>query len=112
MGCQIQEITAMKTTFFLLCVLCATAGFGQSSATTPFLQSTTQPTVHPMHASSEPMGQEQNLLGSGAITMAQGEMPLWEVPMPAPHIVPLGDSARMLKKEHATAKKAEKVWTN
>jgi len=28
------------------------------------------------------------------------------------HVVPLGDSARMLRKEHAGAKKADIVWNN
>jgi len=34
-----------------------------------------------------------------------------EVATPA-YVVPLGDSARMLKKEHMYAKKAEIVWNN
>jgi hypothetical protein len=102
-------MAAMKMALFLFCVLCTTAALGQYS---PVLASTTQPAVHPMHAAQQPMGMEQSLLGSGAITTAQGEMPLSEVPMPEPHIVPLGDVARMLKQEHASAKKAEKTWTN
>jgi len=42
---------------------------------------------------------------------AHGVRPLWEVATPA-YVVPLGDSARMLKKEHLDAKKAVVVWTN
>ena len=42
---------------------------------------------------------------------AHGVRPLWEVATPA-YVVPLGDSARMLKKEHMSAKKAEIVWNN
>ena len=37
---------------------------------------------------------------------AHGVRPLWEVAKPA-YVAPLGDSARMLRQEHMSAKKAE-----
>lgn len=103
----------MKASLFLLFFLCATAAFGQSVS---FLNAEPQPLVlpsHAQHASRQPMGLEQNLLGDGAngYTYAQGERPLWDV-VPASNAVPLGDVARAFKKEHATAKKADIVWTN
>jgi hypothetical protein len=56
-------------------------------------------------------GTEQNLLITSAYTYARGVRPLWEF-APASMEVPLGDMARLLKKEHASAKKSETVWVN
>jgi hypothetical protein len=59
------------------------------------------------------MAREQSLLGgSDTVTIAQGERPLWEVAPPDPHTIPLGDTARLLKKEHETVKKAQFVFEN
>jgi mRNA degradation ribonuclease J1/J2 len=105
----------MKTTLVVLCFFCATAAFGQaaSSGTTAL---SSEPVViqfngHPAHASYQTMGQEQNLLHQSGNVQAHGVRPLWEVAIPS-HVVPLGDSARMLRKEHAGAKKADIVWNN
>ena len=57
------------------------------------------------------MGEERTLLISGNNLSGHGVRPLWEL-MPVHHEVPLGDTARMLKQQHATAKKAEIVWEN
>jgi hypothetical protein len=57
------------------------------------------------------MAPTQDLLGRFAYVYARGERPLWEV-APVSQAVPLGDVARMLRKEHATAKKADVVWEN
>jgi hypothetical protein len=100
----------MKTTVFALCLLCATAALGQSAGA-PSLQSL-QFASHPQSASPQPMAQEHSLLeGSGTVTIAHGELPLWEV-APKIHEVPLGDAARAQKKEHAKVKKAKVVWEN
>lgn len=104
----------MKTTLFALCFLCATAALGQSVAVGSALNSQPQMvqfSSHPEHASQQPMGQGENLLEKSGYVYAQGERPLWEV-VPASDAMPLGDAARALKKEHATAKKADIVWTN
>ncbi len=108
------EISAMKTTLFALCFLCATAAVGQSSAGVSALNS--QPQMlefpsHAQHASQQPMGPGQDLREASGSTSARGERPLWEV-APASRPVPLGDTARTLRKEHAAAKKAEIVWNN
>lgn len=57
------------------------------------------------------MGQAQDIMEQSINVQAHGVRPLWEVATPA-YIVPLGDSARLLKKEHMFAKKAEIVWNN
>jgi hypothetical protein len=100
----------MKTGLLALCFLWGTAAFGQSAGGTA-LSNEVQVLEFPSHAvraAAQPMAQEQNLLGQTGYFYAQGERPLWEV-QPLSQTVPLGDIARMLKKEHATAKKADIV---
>jgi hypothetical protein len=104
----------MKTTLFLLCLLFTAAAFGQSAAGGSALNA--QPQVfqfasHAQHASRQPLGQAQNLLETSGFTYARGERPLWEV-APVSVVTPLGDTARMLRTEHASAKKAAVVWEN
>jgi hypothetical protein len=104
----------MKTMLFAVCFLCATAAFGQSTGTANLLNS--EPVViefnsHAGHATQTSLGAEQNLLGQSSATRARGERPLWEFPS-STAATPLGDSARMLKKEHEAAKKSEIVWSN
>jgi len=101
----------MKAIVFAICFLCATAALGQSIGT-PTMNSTYQITTHQQQASARPMAQEQSLLqGSGSVYIAQGEVPLWEVPLPEPPTVPLGDVARAYRKQHETAKKAQFVYS-
>jgi hypothetical protein len=73
--------------------------------------STFIPPDHAMHASSVPMAQTQSLFQGTGVTVAQGEMPLWEAVPERPE-TPLGDAARRERKEHANVKKARKVWEN
>lgn len=104
----------MKTIVFGLCFLCATAALGQSGATGSVLSNNPavlEFTGHDAIAAQHPMGREQSLLEASGFTWAQGERPLWEFAT-ASHPTPLGDSARVLRKEHASAKKAEVVWNN
>jgi len=102
----------MKIAAFVLCFLCTTVALGQSigggSVGGAVLSSTVEMVSHPEHASQQAMAQEQSLLEHSNYFYAQGERPLWEV-QPLAHHVPLGDIARMLKQEHATAKKADIV---
>ena len=103
----------MKTTLFVLCLFCATAAFAQNIG---YGAVSAEPVViqfysHTAHASAQPMGTEQNLLGRSGSTFAHGERPLWEVAVPS-QVTPLGDSARLLKKAHESAKKADIVWHN
>jgi len=102
----------VKMTLFVLCFLCATGAFGQSAGT-PSLSPGLQPATHPQHASASAMAQELNLTdGTTGVHTAQGEMPLSEIQLPEVHVTPLGDVARVQKKEHESAKKAEIVWEN
>jgi hypothetical protein len=104
----------MKTTLFVLFLLLTTAALGQSAGGTWALDS--QPQViampgHPQTATRQPMATERNLLGNSSYVYAQGERPLWEVGA-KPVVVSLGEIARQLRKEHETAKKADKCFEN
>jgi len=105
----------MKTALFLfaLCFV-ATGAFGQNAIGAGAMSN--QPQIvefpdHPQHASQRPLAHEESVLVPSGIVSAQGERPLWEV-APTVKVVPLGDVARMFKKEHESAKKAEIVWEN
>jgi len=98
--------------FLLFCVVSTTAALGQVGPGAAPLASTYVVPDHPMHASPTSLPQAQSLFqGSGLVTIAQGELPLWEV-APKHKEIPLGDAARQERKEHATAKKARVVWEN
>jgi hypothetical protein len=114
-----REIKTMKSFSILvlaLCVFCAAGAFGQVNMGTAM----TGPIVgfqmpdHPQFASRLGMGLERDLLETSQSISAKGEMPLWEAMemMPAPHVTPLGDLAREIRKEHAMAAKAVIVWNN
>lgn len=95
-----------------LCLLSTPSALGQ---TVGYILNS-QPVViqvpsHPEHAAPKPMAQESNLLGTSTLTIAQGERPLWEFATSV-NVLPLGDVARMLRDQHANAKKAERVWEN
>jgi hypothetical protein len=99
----------MKTTVFALCFLCATGALGQSVGNVLSNEpQVIEPVSHPQHASQHPMATEQNLLETSGFTYEKGERPLWEFATVSTP-VPLGDTARMFRKEHATAKKAQLV---
>ena len=105
----------MKKSLIVVCLaLCAGAAFAQSTAGNSAMNSEAQPLVmpgHPAQAFEKPMLSGTSLLtGSGTVS-AKGERPLWEVaPNNVP--VPLGDSARTLKKQHDEVKKAQVIWVN
>ena len=101
----------MKTLLFLSVLLLASAAFGQAAAGTVVRDN--QPVrinvpSHPLTATQQAMGTEVTLLGNSRYLAIEGTRPLWEVEHPA-ETMPLGDAARLLRKEHATAKKACKV---
>ncbi len=97
---------------FVVCALCSVGAVGQVGGGT--MNSQAHALVmsgNPQHASQAAMSAEHSLIGHSTTTSAHGERPLWEV-MPLVAVVPLGDSARALRKEHAVAKKAVIVWSN
>ena len=106
----------MKTTLCALGILCfAGMAFGQAGSATASGISA-EPVVyefqsHVGHASQQGMGQPQDIMEQSIHVQAHGVRPLWEVATLA-HVVPLADSARLLRKEHLSAKKAEIVWNN
>jgi len=107
----------MKATLLAVCFvcLCATAAFGQAAGTSVGAM-IAEPQViqvpsHPQHAVVQPLAQEQSLLQSSNPVSARGKRPLWEV-VQVPASQPLGDVARILRKEHDLARKAARVWEN
>ena len=97
-----------KATLIALCLLFATAAFGQSAAGSVL---TAEPQVfrppdHSQRAAQMPMGQPQTLLESNNVFFVEGERPLWEV-QPVKREVPLGDVARMYRRDHELVKKAQ-----
>lgn len=105
----------MNKSLIVVCfVFFAGAAFAQSVGGGSALSNEPQMLVmpsHQSHASETGLSAGKSLLtGSGSVS-AKGERPLWEV---APNVVPvpLGDSARALKKEHAEARKAQVTWVN
>ncbi len=102
----------MKTTLFALFFLCSTAAVAQSVAGASVISFEPQPLQMPSHelrATQRPMAEEQNILINSVNPWAQGERPLWEVGAKPPVEAPLGDVARLLRNQHATAKKAVMV---
>lgn len=106
----------MKKAIFLVFLFCALSALAQTIAGTSSVLSGTPSSItmasHPERATQQPLAHEQTLLETGSYTSAHGERPLWEVAPPHPPSVPLADVARALKKEHATARKATKVFEN
>jgi hypothetical protein len=103
----------MKTTCLLCCLFFASLTWGQAAAGAATLSSEPVPVQvpsHPQHASAAPMSQEHSLVAS-TYSSATGERPLWELAPPS-HPTPLGDTARTLRKQHETAKKAVFVREN
>jgi len=99
----------MKTTLFALCLLCAASALGQSGGAP--LNSSIHFSNHSDQAGPASMAQEQSLWVGSSIVSAQGERPVGEV-VPEKYEMPLGDAARIQRKEHATVKKAQVVWEN
>jgi hypothetical protein len=67
---------------------------------------------HPQRAAQQALGREESLLETLTITSAKGERPLWEAPQQVTYVMPLGDVARLFRKEHEVAKKAVLVKEN
>jgi len=100
----------MKTTLLALLLLCASAAFAQGLGASVI---SSEPALvhvpsHPARAMQHQLGEERSILFTSANVYAHGERPLWEVSKPAAE-VPLGDVARMLRQQHATARKAVMV---
>ena len=104
----------MKTVFFLFCVMCASAAFGQATTGASALSAEPTPVMvptHPRHADHQDLLTEQSLLGASVNISAHGERPLWEF-APKKVEVPLGDVARALREDHKVAKKSATVVEN
>jgi len=105
----------MKTLAFVLCLFASTSLLAQASVGTGALSA--DPVViqfngHPTRALQQGMADHQDILESSTMTVERGSRPLWEVAPRPVAAVPLGDVARMLRKEKATIRKATIVWEN
>jgi hypothetical protein len=103
---------SMKITVIALFIFCATIALGQSGVAVLNNQAqVVEMDSHPEHASQMSLAPEQNILGNSSSVSAHGERPLWEL-APVKTEIPLGDVARMERKQHANDKKAPVVWHN
>ena len=106
----------MKLIFGLFCVLCATGAFGQSTVGGAALSSEPRMISFPAHsarAKQQALALTQDLLEKTGFIVVKGDHPLEGIaPLPAPVVEPLGDTARMLRKEHEVSRKADVFWEN
>ena len=100
----------MKTIFLVLCLLLTTAAFGQHGSVSGQPQPY-HPPSHPAEASVHALAAEHYVLGGRNYSFAQGERPAWDLPQ-ASAAPSLGETARILRKEHAKLKKARCVFEN
>ena len=106
----------MKTTLFALFLLAIPAAFAQANYTATYAASSQAQMLevvdHPQHAEQHALATEHPLLSSSDSTYARGERPLGDfVPVPPRQSsVPLGDVARVFRKEKLATKKAEIVF--
>ena len=98
----------MKTILFTMCLLFASAAFAQSYPSMSPLEFGD----HAYHAAPHSWAAPSSILGGNNVTVATGEMPLADIPMPQIHETPLGDVARQVRQEKLFAKKAQVVWEN
>ena len=97
-----------------LVLLGAASAMGQATAGTYVLNNEPtkiHPLSHPEHASPRPMAEARSLLENSNYSYAVGKRPLWEF-VSKQQAMPLGDVARLLRKEHETAKKSSVVFEN
>jgi len=104
----------MKPALLVASLLFTTAALGQSigaGVASPYLSTPYSVVTHDQHASFRSLAQEQSLNDQGnGVYVAEGEIPLAEVPLPPHHEMSLGDVARLYRKQHETAKKAAFVF--
>lgn len=101
----------MKTTFLILCLLLTAAAFGQNGSSRSSQPTPYQSPSHPEHAAVHALAAEQYVLGGTSYLSAQGERPAWDLPQ-ASAAPSLGETARILRNEHAKLKKARFVFEN
>jgi hypothetical protein len=97
----------------VVCICCALGASAQnigSSSANSEAQMFRLP-EHPYHASQAGMGPTQDVMERSPSISVHGERPMWEV-IQAAQEAPLGDTARLIRAEHANAKKATRVWSN
>src|SRR5450432_1861912 len=102
----------MKKLLLVFGLFFASQAFGQIAA--GVISSESQRIYVPSHdavAEQKSMTEERSLLIPSNSVHGQGSRPLWEL-APVHVDIPLGDTARMLKKQHGAFRKADIVWEN
>ncbi len=105
----------MKTAFLALCLLGATAAFGQHAAGGVSSQSHSyQSPSHPQHAAPHALAAEHYLLGGSNYSSVRGDTRTWDLAQEPTQSSTrsLGETARMLKTEHTKLKRARIVFEN
>ena len=105
----------MKTLVVAFCFVVTSAALAQSGGSAGVLAN--EPVVlqfnsHSAHASQQGMSDPQTIMEASNPMIATGERPAWEVAPAKATQTPLGDVARMVKKEKLEAKKSNTVWEN
>lgn len=103
----------MKTAILTFCLLTAGSVFAQTLVGGSGLSAPTSSQLnfpsHQRRAEQHPLGQTQTILEEYTVTSAQGDRPLWEFAA-IDNSTPLGDVARILRKEHESAPKATFIF--
>ena len=108
-----ESTKSMKTTLLALALCFLGASFAHGQATSVLYAEPREYDVpsHPKQASRQPLATKQDLREGSDVVSDRGLRPLWEV-APKVVVVPLGDVARMLRKQHEMAPKADIIWEN
>ena len=106
---------SMKTAFLALLLLSATAALAQAANGGSVLSS--EPVIfqspnHPKMAGEQGLAIGTSLLEKSGFSYGHGERPLWEINLGPRPVLSLGEAARIQRKEHEAAPKAQIVWTN
>jgi hypothetical protein len=103
----------MKTAFLVLSLLGTTLAFGQQPAGPVGGRSHSyQAPSHPAHATAQALATERYLLGTTNYYSVRGHMRTWDLPQAPTPTRSLGESARILREEHAKLTKARVVFEN
>jgi hypothetical protein len=102
----------MKTTLFVLCLLCASVAFGQVNG--GYTRSNQVQLYgfesNPAHANYSTLTPETSVLPGNSYGVVQGDRPASDFPQAGG--ASLGEIARELRKEHEHAKKTQIVYIN
>jgi len=102
----------MKPVFLALCLLGTTLAVGQAAHSASSQVQPYESPSHPQHAAPHALAMERFILAEANYFSAQGERKISDLPHAAsqPPAPSLGETARLLKKEHLNLTKARIVF--